>query len=81
MSAEDMAYGTLEQTIVYTLEGIDIICYVALLGFALFNTVKFLILGGRGNVFLVLVFYLLTILICLLRITYSIERILFIVHE
>lgn len=52
------------------LQGIDVLTYTYLLIFAVINTVMFLIKQDKWKVFYISVFYVLTILLALLRITF-----------
>ena len=51
-----------------TLRILDIIGYSFILAFALYNTWVFLVVHGKAKIFLVTVFYVLTVTICVSRI-------------
>ena len=55
-----------------TLRILDIIGYSFVLAFTLYNTWVFLIIHGKARIFLVTVFYVLTVTICVSRIIDSV---------
>ena len=57
-----------------TLRILDIIGYSFVLAFALYNTWVFLIMHGKARIFLITVFYVLTVTICVSRIIDSVAN-------